>query len=291
MRIFSPVHAWLVLAALALAAPAYAFEPTVELSTPADAYRFGVEAYRAGDLATATDALDYAAEQGHLRAKWMLGRMYARGEGVDRDDGVAFSFFAGVVTDNADDRRPGPDAPFVADSLVALGDYYRVGGEAAGEVNLDAARQLYWEAATFFNNPEAQYNLATMYYQGEAGEADPAEAARWALLSAEAGNPSAQALLGFLLFQGDGIARQPVVGLAYLHFAWLRTGGADEEIRRFHELAMSLATETERRTALELANGWLGTEIADDEPPEEKVTTTVVERDPPAAAAPAEPPR
>ena len=257
MPICDALRACLVVVALSFGAPAMAFDPTPEISTPAQAFRFGLDAYRIGDLVTAMDAFSYAADRGYIRAKWMLGRMYARGEGVDRDDDRAFEIFADIANEPADDRRFNPDAPFVADAFVALGDYYRAGDQVVGGVDLEAALQMYWEAAIFFNDAEAQYNLAVMFYRGEAGDPDPGEAARWALLSAQAGNPSAQALLGYLLFQGDGLTRQPVVGLAYLHVARFRTGGADPEIRRMHEEALALATETERRTALELADGWL----------------------------------
>ena len=60
--------------ALSLGAPAMAFDPTPEISTPAQAFRFGLDAYRVGDLVTAMDAFSYAAERGYIRAKWMLGR-------------------------------------------------------------------------------------------------------------------------------------------------------------------------------------------------------------------------
>ncbi len=261
MRICNGFRVVLLIAAVGLAAaPAMAFEPTPEISTPNDAYRFGMEAYRAGDHVTALDAFEYAADQGHVRAKWMVGRMYSRGEGVERDDDRAFEMFADIANDTENTPPLNPDRPFVADAFVALGDYYRNVDETGG-VDLQAAMQMYWDAATLYNDPEAQYNLAVMFYRGEVGDADPAEAARWALRASEAGNPSAQALLGYLLFQGDGVERQEVLGLAYLHLAHLRVGGANPEIRGMHEQAMALATETERRTAIELAEGWLAVDV------------------------------
>ena len=120
------------MAALSLATPAVAFDPTPEIATPAEAFRFGYDAYRAGDLVTAMDAIGYAAEQGHLRARWLLARMYAKGEGFERDDGRAFEIFAAIVNEHADDRRFNVDTPFVANAFVALGDYFRAGGQAVG---------------------------------------------------------------------------------------------------------------------------------------------------------------
>ena len=70
-----------------------------------------------------------------------------------------------------------------------------------------------------FGDADAQLNLARMYYEGEGGERDPLQAARWAKLAADKGNVGAQALLGHLLFEGEGVERQPVLGLMYLTVA------------------------------------------------------------------------
>src|SRR5215469_18093239 len=73
------------------AAPAYAFDGT---TTPSTAALSPGEALRGSALPpettpgkpTALMALQYAAEQGQPVAQWKLGRMYADGDGVPRDD-------------------------------------------------------------------------------------------------------------------------------------------------------------------------------------------------------------
>jgi len=257
MRICSAFRIGLAFAAVSVAAPAVAFDPTPELNTPAAVFAYGYNAYRAGDYETALDAIGYAADRGYTAAQWLLGRMYAQGKGVGRDDRRAFEFFARIVAEHGNERQDAVETAFVADAFVALGDYYRAGGQAVGPVDFDAAFEMYRHAAVNYGDADAQYAVALMLYQGEVGATDPAEAVRWARVAADGGNARAQALLGYLLFQGEGIARQPVLGLAYLTYARARTGGADPEIQRMHEEAMALATEAERRTALELANGWL----------------------------------
>jgi TPR repeat protein len=237
-------------------APALAFEPAPGTS-PADAFRVGYAAYQNGDLPAAVDALTYAAERGNIRAKWLLGRMYANGQGVTQDDDRAFGFFADIAEDHRNDNPAGADAPFVADALVALGNYYREGGIAAPIADREQARQLYLHAATYFADPTAQYNLAAMFYAGEIGAADPVQAARWARLAAENGSPQAQGLLGHLLFEGEGVTREPVLGLAYLTIAFMRRPPGDTELLHLHEQAFSVATEADRRTALALAETWL----------------------------------
>ncbi|MHA1559853.1 MAG: hypothetical protein ACTSWI_04175, partial [Alphaproteobacteria bacterium] len=147
MRIFNASRIWLVSAVILIAAPALAFDPTPETDTPAEAFTFGYNAYRAGDFATAVDAIAYAAEQGYTRAQWLLGQMYATGDGVETDDDRAFAIFARIVNDHANDRRLNPDTPFVADAFVALGNYYRAG--TVGGIDPEAALQMYWHAATY----------------------------------------------------------------------------------------------------------------------------------------------
>ncbi|MCC6735399.1 MAG: sel1 repeat family protein [Bauldia sp.] len=237
--------------------PSWAFDPTAEIATPADAFRFGYTALQGGEVTTAIDAIQYAADQGYVRARWMLGHIYAEGQGVPEDDRAAFDIFATIVDQYARENPRGPDAAFIADAFVALGDYYR--GGAVAPTDYERARQLYLHAATYFASPAAQYELALMFYDGEIGAADQVQAVRWARLAAENGSPQAQALLGHMLFEGQGVPRQPVLGLAYLTIALLR-GAAESDaadLRRMHEQAFSLATAAERRTAQALAEDWL----------------------------------
>lgn len=237
--------------------PGWAFDPTAAIATPADAFRFGYTALQGGEITTALDAIQYAADQGYVRAQWMLGHLYAEGQGVPEDDRQAFDIFAGIVDRFARENPRGPDSAFIADAFVVLGGYYR--GGAVAPADHERARQLYLHAATYFASPAAQYELAIMFYGGEMGAADPVQAVRWARLAAENGSPQAQALLGHMLFEGQGVPRQPVLGLAYLTIALLRGGaeGDGSNLRRMHEQAFSVATRAERRTAQALAEDWL----------------------------------
>jgi len=239
--------------------PSWAFDPTAEIATPADAFRFGYSALQGGEITTALDAIQYAADQGYVRAQWMLGHLYAEGQGVAEDDRQAFDIFADIVQRYERDNPRGPDAAFIADAFVALGGYYRNG--AVAPTDYERARQLYLHAATYFASPAAQYELAIMFYDGQISGADPVQAVRWARLAAENGSPQAQALLGHMLFEGQGVPRQPVLGLAYLTIALLRGAaeGDGSSLRRMHEQAFSMATQAERRTAQALAEDWLRT--------------------------------
>src|SRR4051794_31077714 len=77
------------------AQPALAFDGTpapahARTPTPVEAFRSGAQALRAGQTAKGINALEYAADQGHAAAQWKLGRIYAEGDGVKRDDLRAF---------------------------------------------------------------------------------------------------------------------------------------------------------------------------------------------------------
>jgi TPR repeat protein len=224
---------------------------------PGEAFQFGLTSYKAGDKETAVEALSFAADKGHPIAQWKLGRMYAEGDGIKQDDYKAFEYFSEIADAHADDSPSEPNARFVSSAFVALGGYYR-SGIPNSDVKADAgrARQIYSYAASYFGDPEAQLNLARMYYAGEGGDRDPVSAARWAKLAADKGNVGAQALLGQLLFEGDGVQRQPVLGLMYLSLAREKAKKGDRWIFEMQEQAVSVATEAERRTAMALAEDW-----------------------------------
>jgi TPR repeat protein len=245
--------------AIGLAGPSAAQDlHAFDSETPAEAFRMGYSAYQAGDTSTAVEALQFAANKGHPMAQWKLGRMYASGDGIERDPLKAFELFSEVANAYADENPRAPSAPFVADAFVALGTYYR-DGIPGSDVKPDfrRARQMFTYAASYFGDADAQLNLARMYYEGEGGDRDPRQAVRWAKLAADKGNVAAQAMLGNLLFQGDGVQRQPVIGLMFLTVASERAGEEDQWIRELQEKAFSIASETERRTATALAAEWM----------------------------------
>ncbi|WP_432757270.1 tetratricopeptide repeat protein [Consotaella aegiceratis] len=221
---------------------------------PIESFMRGFKAYQRGEKAAAVEALRYAAEKGHPGARWKLGRMYADGDGVKEDDYQAFKIFEGIVRDQQDDTAASQNAAYVASSIVALADYLRRGiPDSPVQVNLPQARQLYFHAASYFGDPEAQFELGRMLLNGEGGRTDPRQAARWLKLAAGKGHVGAQALLGYLLFNGEKIAvrPQPVRGLSLLTDALAHASPSDREwIRPLQEEVFGLADETTRKTAM-----------------------------------------
>ncbi len=80
------------LTCLLLLAPAAGFDGTRTPPhakppvTPVEAFRSGASALKAGENDKAVSSLQYAAEKGHALAQWKLGRMYAAGDGVPRNE-------------------------------------------------------------------------------------------------------------------------------------------------------------------------------------------------------------
>jgi TPR repeat protein len=245
--------------ALGVAGPAVAFDvKTIKDDTPpAEAFKLGFDAYKQGNKTAAAEALGYAAGKGVTGAQWKLGRMYAEGDGVARDEYKAFTLFSEVVSHAEDDENGATSAPYVSNAYVRLGKYYRDGiGDGKVKQDFGRARQIFTYAASYFGDSEAQLNLARMYYEGKGGDKDTLQAARWAKLAADKGNVGAQAFLGHLLFEGEGVPREPVQGLMLLSVARDRADPSQTWILDMQEQAIAVATETERRTAMALAEDW-----------------------------------
>ncbi len=184
------------------------------------ALRAGVKSYRSGDKAAAAEALGYAADQGSASARFKLGQMYASGDGVPQDDLQAFEFFRKITVENGDEAPDSPAARVVSRAFIAVGNYYRDGIPNSDIApDMQEAYRNYHYAAAYFGDPDAQYNLARLYLDGNLGEKDATQAARWLKLAADKKHRYAQALLGHMLFYGTGINRQPTSGLAWLKLA------------------------------------------------------------------------
>lgn len=221
--------------------------------SPFELFKFGFSAYKNGHKDEAIKALRYAAEKGHQGAKWKLARMYADGDGVPENDYEAYKIFEKVVREGAE---PGSENDsYVADALVALAGYVKHGIPGSPvHANPGMARNLYVQAASNFGDPVAQYELGKMLLDGDGGERNAVQAARWFQLAAKKGNASAQAMLGNMLFQ----AGKTVRGLAMMTAAFERCPAEDcPWIRDMQEQAFSIAGEADRRNAVALSSDYV----------------------------------
>ena len=221
-------------------------------ASPEQALRAGIDDLKAGDAAASVAALSYAAEGGQPIARWKLGEMYADGIGVARDDVKAYHYFNQLVEDYDEDAPDQRNRAAISNAFVAVG-VYSLTGIPNGQVHPDAerARELFQYAATTFGDPDAQYNLAHMYIVGAGGLAkDNITAVRWLVLAAEKGHRPSQALLGHMLFTGDGVPTQRGRGLMWLQIAKNGVDGPKEEwIREVCQHDFVAANEEDRQVA------------------------------------------
>lgn len=240
----------------AAALPSHAFDPEKvfegEKPTAKTIWKFFFSARKKGNSEEAVGALRYAAEQGSHAAQWKLGRMYQTGDGVKKDAAAAFNFFK-QVADSYWEARPGtPDWQFTANAMVALGHYYKTGVPEAGIASNPAEAQvMFTTAATYFDHPDAQFELARMYLEGDNQRGDIVQAARMLKAASDAGHAGAEALLGHLIYEGEFLRRDPVRGLSMMMRAQRRATGSDAQwIASMQEEAFALASEDERRAAI-----------------------------------------
>jgi hypothetical protein len=240
--------------------PALAFDgtstPSTASLTPGDGLRSGARTPGAGEQSKALTALEYAADQGHPAAQWKLGRMYADGDGVPQNDLRAFNYFSQIANTHPDESPGTPQARFVANAFVELGNYY-LAGIPNSKIKADAGRahEMFAYAATYFGDADAQYQLGRLYLDGS--PSDPHQAARWFQLAATKGQCRAEVALGDMLFRGQAVPRQAARGLMWLTLGKDCAGPEETWVKPLYDNAFHRASDDERAMALVYLEGWL----------------------------------
>jgi hypothetical protein len=214
--------------------------------------------YADGDGVARDDVRDDAAG-GDPMVEWKLGRMYADGDGVARDDVRAFEYFSRIANAHANDSPSAPQAQIVANAFVALGRYY-LNGIPNSKIKPDTerAREMFSYAASYFGNADAQYDLARLYLKTpDASREDIRDGARWLGLAAHKGQHQAQALLGQMLFNGDRLPPQRARGLVWLTLARDSATADETWIKESYDRAIAKASEDDRAMALQMLKDWV----------------------------------
>ena len=161
-------------------------------------YERGYEAYKAEDYRKAGQLLFPLGRAGVVEARYLVGRMYALGQGVDKNLSEAERWIGGVVT--------------YYRAAAAQGDVdaqYQLGRIYLDTLGVDRSEAYEWTAkAALSGHSGAQYNLSQLYHSRK-GENLPAEALYWLRAAAESGNADAQHDLGFRLARGQGMEKNP----------------------------------------------------------------------------------
>jgi TPR repeat protein len=220
MRIFS--GAVLAVLMVGAAATGAAASGGVKYTSPQAAFEQGLGAYKSGFYEIAIPALEEAAAKGdglnQFFAVFYLARIYADKAGGQTDHAKAYLLFQKLADEYADaDPDDGRRAPFVAKSLAALAGYVKQGVKEL-RVKPDPERAVAYlrHAATFFNDRDAQFELAKVYLSGGGTPEDVKRGMHYLSVLTEEGHPGAQALLADLLWHGRYIKKDAQRALALI---------------------------------------------------------------------------
>jgi hypothetical protein len=193
----------------------------VKFASPEAAFEQGMGAYRGGHIELAIPGLQVAADANNVVAQYYLARIYADNIGPHTNHAKAYALFQRIANDHADvdpddDRR----APFVARSFVALAGYLLTGISEIGlKPNPVRSAELAGYAATWFNDEDAQFELAKLQLKGDGVRQDVKTAMHWFSVLTQKGHAGAQAFLADLYWRGKYVPRDPLMALSLITVA------------------------------------------------------------------------
>lgn len=189
----------------------------------------------APDFVQARQWYEKAAQQGHVKAQWLLGGLYANGAaGVPRDGKQAALWCKKAA------------AAGFAPAQATMGTLF------AQAKKMDRAVP-WWSKAAVQGDPEAQFNLANAYRAGSGVKADFRTAFLLWTNAAAAGVPAAQTRLGLAYAKGEGAAVDPIEATKWFMVAQ-RAGDAAAAANCKH--AASLLSPVQLAEAEWRANEW-----------------------------------
>lgn len=196
----------------------------------------GSIAYERSDYATALLEVEPLAKLGDWRAQHLLGRMYAAGEGVARDDQKAFSWYSKAAENGYGPSQnnlgviysEGRGVPRNDDQAVHWFRLAAEQGNAFGQGSLglayaegrgvkrdDTLAVTWYRKAADGGNVMAQNNLANLYMSGRGVEKNQQEAVAWYRKAAEKGYSTAQVNLGGIYAMGLGVNKDEVTAMRW----------------------------------------------------------------------------
>lgn len=220
-RMLGSLGALALLLTLAFGSAAPVAAGSVTFASPSAALEQGIGAYKAGHYQIAEPALKVAADAGEFFGQYYLAQLYSDNNSAYTDHGKAYKLFVGIVDENAnadpdDDQR----ASYVGKALTAVAGYTGRGLPEIGLVaNTERAAKFYRDAATFFRDSDAQFELAKMHLKGEGVAQDQRLAFHWLSTLTQEGHAGAQAFLADLLWRGKDMPKDEKRALALIKVA------------------------------------------------------------------------
>jgi hypothetical protein len=186
-----------------------------------DALDQGIGAYNGGYYEIAEPALEYAAKAHLFLAPYYLARIYSDNNGPLTDHAKAYELYLKIAEEHTDvDPDDDQRAPYVAKAMTQIAGYLMTGLPEVGlKPNSRIAAEYLREAAQFFRDEDAQFELAKLYLRGEGIESDVPYAKHWLSVLSQKGHAGAQAFLADLLWRGKYMKADPVRALALISVA------------------------------------------------------------------------
>lgn len=135
------------------------------------------------------------AERGDATAQTTLGAMYAKGEGVPKDDEQAVAWY----------RRAAEQG--YAEAELRLGTMYETGRGVPQDY---VQTMALWRDAAEQGDARAQFDLSALYFRGRGVPQDYVQAATWCRKAAQQGHPMAQYHLGTMYADGHGVPQDKI---------------------------------------------------------------------------------
>ncbi len=146
--------------------------------------------YDAKNYTEAFPLMYKAAEKGHARAQFYVGRMYNIGLGVEQDYDKAMEWY--LKSYKQGDEK----------AMNNIGYMYKF-GEGVTQDYHEAMR--WYQMAADHGNAMSMHNIGRLYEEGEGVPQDYNEAVRWYMKSAELNEPLGQFALGVCYYFGNGV--------------------------------------------------------------------------------------
>ena len=132
-----------------------------------------------------------SAQQGDMRAQYILGQIYALGTGVKANLSESVKWYE--LSGNQGHEN----------AFFSIGKMFNDGCAATPQ---DRTQAIVWfNRAAEQKNSEAMYCLATLYFHGEGVSLDLGEAYKWYLMGSEQGNAKSQFNLGNMFYRGQHV--------------------------------------------------------------------------------------
>ena len=204
----------------------------------AQTYEQTFAAYQRKDYRTAFAGFKKLAEQGNADAQGSLGAMYARGEGVPKDEQQAVAWYR-KAAEQGDAR-----------AQYNLGLMY----EDGRGVPKDEQQGVVWyRKAAEQGNVKAQFILGSMYLEGRGVPKDDEQALVWYRKAAEQGGAMAQYNLGLMYGKGRGVPKDEQTA----YFWWLLASAqGDEYSVKARNFIEDILSPEQRAAAQAAARNW-----------------------------------